>query len=125
MSDVDYNGQDDSEQYLATAPRRYRKKPVVIEAMGPLTAENMKAVSTWCGGTAGSTGLRVATLEGEMIAFIGDYVICGVAGEFYPCKPQIFEATYELVGDEDEPYEPDEVDVDTDWMRDMAIVDPA
>ena len=42
-------------------------------------------------------GLVIATLEGEMLASIGDYIIKGVQGEFYPCKPDIFGQTYELV----------------------------
>ena len=41
--------------------------------------------------------LRIHTLEGDMRALAGDYIIRGVAGEVYPCKPAIFEATYELV----------------------------
>jgi hypothetical protein len=41
--------------------------------------------------------LIIATLEGEMVARRGDWIIRGVQGEFYPCKPDIFEATYELV----------------------------
>ena len=39
----------------------------------------------------------IETLEGDMTASIGDYIIKGVQGEFYPCKPDIFEATYEIV----------------------------
>ena len=42
-------------------------------------------------------GLIIKTLEGEHIAAIGDYIIKGVKGEFYPCKPDIFEQTYEKV----------------------------
>ena len=42
--------------------------------------------------------MRVVTLEGTMVASCGDWIIKGVKGEFYPCKPDIFEATYELVG---------------------------
>jgi hypothetical protein len=45
-------------------------------------------------------GLIIKTLEGEHIATIGDYIIKGVSGEFYPCKPDIFEQTYEMVGEE-------------------------
>lgn len=45
-------------------------------------------------------GLIIKTLEGEHIASIGDYIIKGVNGEFYPCKPDIFEKTYELVNEE-------------------------
>jgi hypothetical protein len=41
--------------------------------------------------------IKIPTLEGEMIASIGDYIIRGVQGEYYPCKPDIFEMTYEAV----------------------------
>ena len=44
-------------------------------------------------------GLEIITLEGEMLAFWGDYIIKGVNGEFYPCKPDIFRKTYEEVGE--------------------------
>lgn len=43
----------------------------------------------------------IRTLEGNHLASLGDYIIKGVAGEFYPCKPDIFEATYEPVGNDD------------------------
>lgn len=91
-------------------PKRYRKMPVVIEAMGPLTPENRDAIAKWCNGKAeerhlagpgrGTThGVVIHTLEGNMSAAYGDYVIRGVHGEFYPCKPHIFAATYEFIGD--------------------------
>jgi hypothetical protein len=44
-------------------------------------------------------GLIIKTLEGEMIANIGDYIIKGVKGEFYPCKPDIFKLTYDEAGE--------------------------
>jgi hypothetical protein len=83
---------------------RFRKKPVEIEAMR-LTKENGGIVAAWCGGVlrggpgGGSRGgtVLIRTLEGTMAAEPGDYVIQGVAGEFYPCKPDIFAATYEAV----------------------------
>lgn len=94
---------------------KYRKKPVVIEAL-KLTKDNIFEVMTFMG-TVGrlsnnidldkfedyknivtiNGGLMIETLEGTMKANFGDYVIKGVQGEFYPCKPDIFEATYELV----------------------------
>lgn len=43
--------------------------------------------------------LLIPTLEGDHMALAGDFIIRGVAGEFYPCKPEIFAATYELVED--------------------------
>lgn len=91
---------------------KYIKKPVVIEAV-KWTGANYDEVSTFCnasnykivGGTADSSGvhididkerLEIQTLEGTMEASIGDFIIKGVKGEFYPCKPDIFEQTYEL-----------------------------
>jgi len=91
-------------------PVQYRKKPVVVEAMrfsGDKTA--MLEVARWCGGRIRSEAkasdhtdvaywIEIPTLEGVMTASRGDYVIKGVQGEFYPCKPGIFESTYERVG---------------------------
>ena len=79
--------------------KRYRKKPVEVEAV-QLTKKNTDEVRNWCGAKfAGGKeiGLNIATLEGTMRADIGDYIIQGVAGEFYPCKPDVFAATYEEV----------------------------
>ena len=86
---------------------RYRKKPVEIEAM-QLTRENGPAVAAWCGGEwhslegRGDRGedishVMIHTLEGDMRADLGSHVIKGVQGEFYPCKPDIFAATYDAV----------------------------
>lgn len=86
---------------------KYRKLPVVIEAK-QLTHENFAEVKNWCGGTYWSrppmraiTGIEIKTLEGTMQAGYGDYIIRGVNGEFYPCKADIFEKTYELVADDE------------------------
>jgi len=78
---------------------RFRKKPVEIEAMC-LTDEAFDAVLHWCLRSTpvapfGNHGLIIHTLEGDMRAEPGDWIIKGVKGEFYPCKPDIFEATYE------------------------------
>jgi hypothetical protein len=81
-------------------PVQYRKKPVVIFAMGPLSPANVQDISQWCGSTvwdANAPYLAITTLEGVMMATEGDFIIQGVAGEFYPCRPDIFEKTYELV----------------------------
>lgn len=82
---------------------RYRKRPVEIEAV-QLTLDNMSEVAEWCGGKVYSrppmraiTGLSIQTLEGEMAANFGDYIIRGIAGEFYPCRKDIFEDSYEPV----------------------------
>ncbi len=79
---------------------KYRKKPVVIEAVQYMGTEESK-IETWhfCGGKRMHVDvdgiLVIETLEGPHIARVGDYIIKGVAGEFYPCKPWIFEQTYE------------------------------
>ena len=82
----------------------YRKKPVVVEVMGPLAFDNMYDVAGWCSGEADAFTpcVLIYTMEGEMRAGMGDYVIRGVQGEFYPCKPDIFAQTYELVEERDD-----------------------
>jgi len=80
----------------------FRKKPVVIEAR-ELTRDNAADIMAWCGSNAwwsrppmgAVTGIIVPTLEGQHEASFGDWIIQGVKGEFYPCKPDIFAATYE------------------------------
>jgi hypothetical protein len=74
---------------------RYRKKPVVIEAL--CFDGNFQEIEEFCGGDAEFRDgeLVVATLEGALRASPGDWIIKGVKGEFYPCKPEVFEATYE------------------------------
>lgn len=79
--------------------RLYRKKPVVVEAI-QFTGTNDAAVSSFVGGDgrdpeADRPLWLIETLEGTMRAEVGDYIIRGVKGEIYPCKPDIFEATYE------------------------------
>ena len=76
---------------------KYRKKPVVIDAI-QLTTDNEKEVLRFMGENEGgltAQGIEIETLEGTMKADVGDYIIKGVNGEFYPCKPDIFEKTYE------------------------------
>jgi hypothetical protein len=82
---------------------KFRKKPVVIEAVH-WTGENYKDIYSFLEShgmmdvVRGEWGnLFIPTLEGEMIASPGDWIIRGVQGEFYPCKPDIFEETYEPV----------------------------
>ncbi len=91
----------------------FRKKPVEIEAVlwegGLFGSNGADAIEAWskgataCRGYDGEDGLRlgifIKTLEGEMRADPGDWIIRGVKGEFYPCKPDIFEATYERVSE--------------------------
>jgi hypothetical protein len=78
--------------------KKYRKKPVVIDAV-QFTGKNFDEIEAFAGGDACFVNgeLVVATLEGSLRATIGDYIIKGIKGEFYPCKPDIFEATYEAV----------------------------
>ena len=90
---------------------KFRKKPVVIDAV-QLTADSFSDVESFIGCTSNNrhyinerdllnktnpAGLFIKTLEGTMLASINDYIIKGVSGEFYPCKPDIFAATYEKV----------------------------
>lgn len=86
---------------------KYRKKPVVIEALQLIDdLRSHTQVANWINANGGNAEVPFAepcvyivTLEGRMRADIGDYVIRGVQGEFYPCKSDIFEATYERVAD--------------------------
>lgn len=77
---------------------KYTKKPVTIEAL-QWTGENITDVIAFCNvcymkPIDGKEQLQISTLEGSMTASVGDYIIKGVKGEFYPCKPDIFELTY-------------------------------
>lgn len=77
----------------------FRKKPVTIEAR-QLTHHNAKLLAEWCGGSPmldwdGSWCIFIPTLEGRIRASESSWIIRGVHGESYPCKPDIFEATYE------------------------------
>ena len=89
---------------------RYRKKPIVVEAQQLIdddSGDNSGEIAAWCGGTAAAiwrmtespprliARVIVHTLEGDMYAVPGDWIIKGVQGEYYPCKPAIFEQTYE------------------------------
>jgi len=96
--------------------KKYRKRPVVIEAI-QLTKDYIDAVLDFLngpreagvsrnfpdckvGGIDPADGqFKIKTLEGPHVASPGDYIIKGVAGEFYPCKPDIFEKTYEEVAE--------------------------
>ena len=82
---------------------KFRKKPVVIEAVQFRPGENDNEVVAHLEGCTGwmmtSIGIQIPTLEGLHLASPGDYIIRGVKGEFYPCKPDIFDLTYEPVGE--------------------------
>jgi hypothetical protein len=79
--------------------KKYRKKPVVIEAVQ--YDGSIRSVSSFnipeIGQDFLTDDLMIPTLEGNMYASVGDYIIKGIKGEFYPCKPDIFEATYEEI----------------------------
>ena len=87
---------------------QYRKKPVVIEAVRFTGIDSYLDIVAWMkesGDTHALAGevhyttplMLIHTLEGTMAADPGDWIIRGVKGEFYPCKPDIFDATYEAV----------------------------
>ena len=94
--------------------KSYAKKPVVIQALR-WTGSNLKEIITFTDGPPDvrsehaamkweeyedlveKEGLKIYTLEGKMNANVGDYIIKGVRGEFYPCKQDIFEETYSEV----------------------------
>lgn len=89
---------------------KYRKKPIVVEAVRwrgdveshreveMLTGQNSDAADAACHVMNGVYPIK--TLEGTMLAREGDYIVKGVHGECYPCKPDIFEETYEEVDSE-------------------------
>ena len=86
---------------------KFRKKPVVIEAM-EFTEESKNQVYNFVRGNKvasesdGKPTLTIQTLEGDMCASLGDWIIRGVKGEFYPCKPDVFVATYDRVDENGE-----------------------
>lgn len=79
----------------------YRKKPAVIEAIkwDGVNIDEILALSLTIGSVRRSQNhsLVIETLEGDMIANRGDWIIKGIKGELYPCKSDIFESTYEVV----------------------------
>lgn len=96
-----------------TIIHQYRKRPVIIEAV-QLNNINAPCVVRWIGEDKAKMNLEsdeawklgkappifsitISTLEGDMKAMFGDYIIKGVGGEYYPCKPDIFEKTYEAI----------------------------
>jgi hypothetical protein len=106
------NGRDPAASLGSVTVRRFRKRPVVIEAMiYDGSKESFVAIWEWMeratgddngGPNQGYTGTEknpgkfgILTLEGKIFASPGDVIIRGVKGEFYPCKPDIFSATYE------------------------------
>lgn len=86
------------------SPKKYRKKPVEIEAV-QFTQDadvNEDELFPWLSESVAwyddsYDQIVLPTLEGDMRASVGDWIIKGLQGEFYPCKPDIFEQTYEEV----------------------------
>ncbi len=84
--------------------KKYRKKPIVIEAIQFIgTSESFDEIKKWSKGNLyydyqhNPDNVYIETLEGHLYVTINDFIIKGIAGEFYPCKPDIFEKTYEEV----------------------------
>ncbi len=80
---------------------KYRKKPVVIEAR-ELTRESLIEIALWSNAKGqvhndDIISFIIPTFEGQVHAELGDWIIKGVNGDFYSCKPHIFAATYEPV----------------------------
>jgi hypothetical protein len=81
----------------------YRKKPIVIDAVRWEAGMRLADLPNWAlpkdiyVHVNRDGALTITTMEGQMRADIGDWIICGVKGELYSCKPDIFAATYELV----------------------------
>lgn len=90
---------------------KFKKKPVTIDAIQFTGEDNLKEVLEFAEksqsvtipsrkpGVSPTIFITIPTLEGDMRASIGDWIIRGVQGEYYPCKPDIFEATYEEVSE--------------------------
>ncbi len=96
---------------------KFKKKPMIVEAVklestpksirevlgfkGAPVVTNCNAASDafegYCNQCIKDGGIKIVTLEGVMLASFGDYVIHGIQGEFYPCKPDIFHQTYDPV----------------------------
>lgn len=78
--------------------RRAKKKPVEIEFFKYESEADISCLKQWIGEELieKDNGIYIHTLEGDMCISKGDYVIKGVNGEFYPCKPDIFEKTYSV-----------------------------
>ena len=83
---------------------RYKTKPCEIEAI-QFVGNNLKEIEDYAGRKCTSAtfhgsdciGITIETLEGNMHASVGDYIIKGLRGEFYPCKPDVFEKKYEII----------------------------
>ena len=91
-------------EILKSLIRKFRKKPVAIEAF-EWTGEITPEIDEFIRGShhfRSGKDLIIHTLEGDMTASIGDFIIKGVKGEIYPCKPDVFWQTYEEILEENE-----------------------
>ena len=84
---------------------KYRKKPIIVEAV-QRNGDNLEECLNFMSdngfydyGHNCNKEIVIKTLEGNIVASVNDYIIKGVSGEFYPCKPNIFEKTYEEVNE--------------------------
>ena len=85
--------------------KRYVKKPIVVEAV-QYNGNNVQEILNFCGETVVVgmlSEITIKTLEGPLHVSDGDFIIKGVEGEFYPCKPDIFEKTYDVVENAERP----------------------
>ena len=90
---------------MALVVRRARKKPIEVGGVAQYDGENADEVVRWIEFSSGrftpaayqGGELVISTLEGDMHVSPGDWVIMGVSGEFYPCKPDIFDKSYDLL----------------------------
>jgi len=102
MGQINYPEYMESVQYELNRGKymKYQKRPLVIEAI-QYTGDNKREIINFTDGQAstntGYNHLTIPTLEGYYKADVGDWIIKGIKGEFYPCKPDIFEMTYEVV----------------------------
>ena len=77
--------------------KKYRKKPVVVEAL-QYTGNNVEEIKQFCPNCTNLfDNLIIPTLEGRMRVSVGDYIIKGIIGEYYPCKEKVFNDTYESI----------------------------
>ena len=78
---------------------KYKSKPKIIEAV-LYSGDNFREILVFTGSARTNTcsdKLTIETLEGPIFASVGDWIIKGIKGEFYPCKPDVFEESYEAI----------------------------
>lgn len=106
LPEAEYNEEHEMPTLWSLIVVKYRKRQVEVEAI-QLRKDNAEEIAQWCGGlvveeidpqdeTHWWVGVNIPTLEGTLRASENDYVIKGTRGEFYPCKPEIFNEIYEV-----------------------------